>query len=314
MFLTKDQRKRKARLIKAQTEQRNAIDAERKLLSDRAQRDAWAQQAHAPTQAIPHSKRGSPSDGDNGVTGAAAVVAGGVGGGAKRPRTVASIFDRSAQPTGADASGDGDGGGTGRRSDRSLWKAMPAPFPVCHHHHRAAAAAAELLSSSPALTSSASSGEGGAAVVSAPARVCDGVFLTPCGEDKSAARAAALSLSSPEMTVGAVELSAGRARTGERAAVIVEGGGVSSSSLLSSPDLDVTLRTAENMGAHAACSACLSDGVGALPLRLCPSGLPALTAVEQRCSSTTTNKGVREKTRGERGVAGEEKVGLVKGL
>lgn len=48
MFLTKDQRKRKALLIKDQTSKRNAIDAERKLLNDKAQRDAWAQQAHAP--------------------------------------------------------------------------------------------------------------------------------------------------------------------------------------------------------------------------------------------------------------------------
>lgn len=45
MFLTPDQRRRKEAIKKEQAGKRKAIDAANKLLSDRAQRDAWAHSA-----------------------------------------------------------------------------------------------------------------------------------------------------------------------------------------------------------------------------------------------------------------------------
>lgn len=45
MFLTPDQRRRKEGIKRDQARKRKAIDAANKLLSDRAQRDAWAHSA-----------------------------------------------------------------------------------------------------------------------------------------------------------------------------------------------------------------------------------------------------------------------------
>ncbi|CAN0175149.1 unnamed protein product, partial [Scytosiphon promiscuus] len=42
MFLTPDQRKRKEAIKRDQERRRREIDAAKKLISDRAQRDAWA--------------------------------------------------------------------------------------------------------------------------------------------------------------------------------------------------------------------------------------------------------------------------------
>lgn len=116
MFLTKEQRKRKADLKADQTKKRKEIDAALKLKSDRAQRDSWAHldddcgvHIISTTAASSHSQ---PS--------------GSRGGGAKRPRSMASIFEKPVRTSAAEQGESGRKGG--------LWRVMPAPFPRSSHH------------------------------------------------------------------------------------------------------------------------------------------------------------------------------------
>lgn len=131
MFLTPDQRRRKEALKKDQAKKRMDIDAAQKLRRDRAQRDSWAEETPMPSTNTASIKNASslPSNSSSSQAEVISLVGGGGGDRSlKRPRVMASIFDKpSRQPQQAGGAG---GGGEGRKR----WKAMPAPFPVsCRH-------------------------------------------------------------------------------------------------------------------------------------------------------------------------------------
>lgn len=147
MFLTKEQRKRKEQLRRDQDRKQRDIDAARKLLNDRAQRDSWAEAAASAVGFKKTSKVSSAAgtaleDGEEVETIGVVVVG---PGGLKRPRGVASIFERSTKPASAGSDGSESGGA-------SLWRAMPAPFPVDFSIY-------QLFSSSPSESNGALGGE-----------------------------------------------------------------------------------------------------------------------------------------------------------